>query len=55
MSITPQLRAATFIEGIESEQPVINCTTCHRGQKKPAISLDPTPAGLRSQPELQSR
>ncbi len=28
------------IEGIESEVPVINCTTCHRGQKKPAINLD---------------
>lgn len=28
------------IDGIESEQPVVNCTTCHRGQKKPAISLD---------------
>ena len=28
-------------EGIESEPPVINCTTCHRGQKKPALNLDP--------------
>jgi len=28
------------LEGIESDSPVINCTTCHRGQKKPAISLD---------------
>lgn len=28
------------IEGIESATPVVNCTTCHRGQKKPAISLD---------------
>jgi len=28
------------IEGIESDTPVINCTTCHRGQKKPATSLD---------------
>ncbi len=33
------------IEGIESDPPVVNCTTCHRGQKKPAISLDPPPAG----------
>ena len=32
------------IDGIESEQPVVNCTTCHRGQKKPAINLDPSPA-----------
>ncbi len=29
------------IEGIESDPPVVNCTTCHRGQKKPAVSLDP--------------
>ena len=28
------------IEGIESNPPVINCTTCHRGKKKPAVSLD---------------
>lgn len=28
------------IEGIESDPPVVNCTTCHRGQKKPAVSLD---------------
>lgn len=28
------------IEGIESAPPVINCTTCHRGKKKPAISLE---------------
>ncbi|MGH8129499.1 MAG: c-type cytochrome [Steroidobacteraceae bacterium] len=31
------------IEGIENDPPVINCTTCHRGQKKPAINLDPPP------------
>lgn len=28
------------IEGIESDSPVANCTTCHRGKKKPAISLE---------------
>lgn len=33
------------IEGIESDPPVVNCTTCHRGQKKPALSLDPPPSG----------
>ncbi len=27
------------IENIESAQPVVNCTTCHRGQIKPATSL----------------
>lgn len=31
-------------KAIESDPPVLNCTTCHRGQKKPAISLDPPPA-----------
>ena len=27
------------IEGLQSVQPVINCTTCHRGQIKPALNL----------------
>jgi hypothetical protein len=27
------------VEGIRSERPVVNCTTCHRGQPKPATSL----------------
>lgn len=30
------------IEGLESERPTVNCTTCHRGQIKPATSLTPT-------------
>lgn len=28
------------IEGLQSERPVVNCTTCHRGQVKPALNLD---------------
>lgn len=28
------------IEGLDSEKPVVNCTTCHRGQTKPALDLD---------------
>lgn len=28
------------IDGLESETPVVNCTTCHRGQKKPALDLE---------------
>jgi hypothetical protein len=30
------------IEGLKSKQdrPVVNCTTCHRGQPKPAINLE---------------
>lgn len=27
------------IKGLKSEQPVINCTTCHRGEVKPALNL----------------
>jgi hypothetical protein len=26
--------------GLMSDKPVVNCTTCHRGQVKPALSLD---------------
>lgn len=28
------------IENLESENPTVNCTTCHRGQVKPALNLD---------------
>ena len=28
------------IEGIESERPVVNCTTCHRGSTKPALNME---------------
>lgn len=27
------------IKGLRSETPVVNCTTCHRGQTKPALNL----------------
>jgi len=27
------------IQGLKSETPVINCTTCHRGEVKPALDL----------------
>lgn len=27
------------IENLESDQPTVNCTTCHRGEVKPAINL----------------
>jgi hypothetical protein len=27
------------IKGLKSERPVVNCTTCHRGQVKPALDL----------------
>ena len=28
------------IAGLEDRQPTVNCTTCHRGDKKPALNLD---------------
>lgn len=27
------------IKNLKSERPVINCTTCHRGQTKPALNM----------------
>ena len=27
------------IKGLKSETPTVNCTTCHRGQTKPALNL----------------
>ena len=29
----------TKLQGLKSERPVVNCTTCHRGQIKPALDL----------------
>ena len=31
------------IKNLKSESPVINCTTCHRGQTKPALDLAEAP------------
>lgn len=28
------------VKGLKSENPTINCTTCHRGQIKPALNLN---------------
>ena len=28
------------VKGLKSDNPTINCTTCHRGQVKPALSLN---------------
>lgn len=36
--ISAQLRA---IEGLKDRRPIVNCTTCHRGQLKPALNLPP--------------
>lgn len=29
------------VKNLKSEQPTINCTTCHRGEIKPALNLAP--------------
>ncbi|MEX2117144.1 MAG: c-type cytochrome [Bacteroidota bacterium] len=31
----------TGISNLRSSKPVVNCTTCHRGQTQPALSLPP--------------
>lgn len=31
------------IPDLKSENPTVNCTTCHRGQVKPATNLQPVP------------
>ena len=31
------------IKNLKSENPIVNCTTCHRGEVKPALNL-PAPA-----------
>lgn len=31
------------IHNLKSESPTVNCTTCHRGQLRPALSLPPRP------------
>lgn len=28
------------INNLESERPIVNCTTCHRGQVKPALNIN---------------
>jgi hypothetical protein len=33
------------IKGLDSEKPAVNCTTCHRGQLKPALNLAPRSPG----------
>lgn len=33
------------IKNLKSQNPVINCTTCHRGQTKPALDLPEAPKG----------
>lgn len=31
------------IDGLKSKDPVVNCTTCHRGEKKPATEMKTAP------------
>jgi len=32
------------IEGLKGPNPAVSCTTCHRGQVKPATSMSPPQA-----------
>lgn len=32
------------MKGLDSEKPAVNCTTCHRGEQKPALTMDKAPA-----------
>ncbi len=34
-----RLELLAEIEGLKSDEPAVNCTTCHRGQVKPALNL----------------
>ena len=36
--ISAQLRS---MDGLKDRRPIVNCTTCHRGQLKPALNLPP--------------
>jgi hypothetical protein len=40
MSHTINFDLLRNILGLKDREPVINCTTCHRGQLKPALDLD---------------
>jgi len=31
------------IAGLKDRTPIINCTTCHRGQVKPALNMEDAP------------
>jgi cytochrome c peroxidase len=32
----------TAVAGLKDRKPVVNCTTCHRGEVKPALDLGPS-------------
>lgn len=41
MSKTINQDLLSNIAGIKDRKPVVNCTTCHRGELKPALDLEP--------------
>jgi hypothetical protein len=43
MSKTINLDLLKNIDGLKDRTAIINCTTCHRGQLKPALNLDEAP------------
>lgn len=40
MAHTINLELLRNIDGLKDRDPIVNCTTCHRGQLKPALNLD---------------
>lgn len=40
MAHTINLELLKNIDGLKDRDPIVNCTTCHRGQLKPALNLD---------------
>ena len=42
MTMTGQINRELLkkIKNLKSENPVVNCTTCHRGQTKPALNIN---------------
>jgi hypothetical protein len=43
MVVTINTQLLPNIKNLKSEQPLVNCTTCHRGDVKPAINLPAEP------------
>ena len=42
MTMTGQINRELLkkIKNLKSENPIVNCTTCHRGQTKPALNIN---------------
>jgi len=43
------------MKGLMSEHPQVTCATCHRGQEKPATSMEGTPEGHEPKPAAPAK